>query len=259
MQTNVFVPPLVKRQCRPDELSFIYSRIYDLSAKELLVFKGALNLEPANTPRDFINRSYQLEGYRLCLGASDTEALGKFSRLYLGGGDEYSDQELGIQARERMPDGVFIDGSYIYKYENDNYSPYDGGNLSELSDDFYSVKLRLGSPDKRRFCFLRLPDMSLALGMPDEVAAAEAALGVGSISECRLVDAKCMLPDIGDLTEEYEGRISDLIDDGNHLAYTCDQYDYEAAMRDNPGCNLLREVLDIPLQHIRREPEMGMT
>ncbi|MDL2274257.1 hypothetical protein LJC34_06945 [Oscillospiraceae bacterium OttesenSCG-928-G22] len=219
--TIVHVPPQVREQCSPDELVFIERRLRELSAKELLVLGGALNLSPANTPTDFINRSYQLEDYHLCLGASDYRTLGVFSRYYLGGNgmDGRSDTERGVEIANNWPDGLFLEGSYVYRCGDDAPEPYDGQSIGSLTDHFYSVKLRLASPDNRRFCSLRLPDMSAALGMPDEVEAAKAALDVRSLSECRLVDAKCILPDVGSLLREYEGRMDMLIEDGNSLGW----------------------------------------
>ncbi|MDL2274298.1 hypothetical protein LJC34_07155 [Oscillospiraceae bacterium OttesenSCG-928-G22] len=219
--TTVHVPQQIRQECSPDELVFIERRLRELSAKELLVFKGALRLNPANTPRDYINRSYQLEDYRLLLGGGSYRSLGTFSRYYLGRAiqEGYSDHMLGRQTMERLPGGMFLEGSYVYPCSNDAPEPYDGQNIGVLSDHFYSVKLRLASPTGLKFCSLRLPDRSAALGLPDEVEAAKAALGVKSLNECRLTDARCILPDVGSLLREYEGRMDMLIEDGNSLGW----------------------------------------
>ena len=100
---------------------------------------------------------------------------------------------------------------------------------------------------------MRLPDYEeLSDGKPDEIRIALDALGVEHIDECTLLEAKCILPEIGDLTQQYD-RISDLIYDGQNLGFVLDErgqgmrnfLELYAAALEYEDCNRLSAALDI--------------
>ena len=71
--------------------------------------------------------------------------------------------------------------------------------------------------------------------------------------ECTLVDARCVLPEAGDLVAQYSDTVADLIYDGVQLGYVLEQKDqgtpnfmerYAAALA-LEGCHDLRLALDI--------------
>lgn len=152
--TNIHIPPQVIQQSSVEELAFIGHRLHELSAKDLLVLKGALGLNAVHTPQEFINSTYQLEDYRLCLDVEDMDSLGRFACKYMGRSiqEGYSYTKLGLQTIDRLEYGRFIEGGYVYQCSDSAPKPYDGQNLSELGDHFYSVKLRLADPKGQKFC-----------------------------------------------------------------------------------------------------------
>ena len=200
------------------EVEFAAKRLREMSVKQHLVLDGALQINPANSMKDFINRTFQLEDYRIYYGATDIEELGKFASHYLGGGDfdsTYSDD--GERILSIVPNGAFTENGYVYKCSGDAPKPYDGTNLDELRDEDYSVILRIAAPDGTEFVSLRLPGLSVEYGMPDEIIIARDTLGVEDLAECRLVDVQCVLPSVGNLADEYDGRLGELIQDANRF------------------------------------------
>ena len=77
-------------------------------------------------------------------------------------------------------------------------------------------------------------------------------LGVKIVDECTLLEARCILPGLGDLTVQYD-RPSDLIYDGQNLGFVLDERGqglhsftelYTGAL-EYEGCASLAEALDI--------------
>lgn len=103
--------------------------------------------------------------------------------------------------------------------------------------------------------WLRLPDyqsIDQEDGSDGEIAAAKDALRVQSLNECALLEARCILPEAGDIAQQYES-IEDLVFDGNNLGFILDErgqgaehwMDRFAAALEYEGCRSLRFALDI--------------
>ena len=66
--------------------------------------------------------------------------------------------------------------------------------------------------------WLALPDYNDIMDVrPGEIRLALDALGVQTIRECTLLEARCSLPGITGLEDAYRGRLEDLIYDGQNL------------------------------------------
>ena len=218
MMKTVAIPNEIVCDGTAAEVEFAAKRLRELSAKQHLVLDGALQINPATSIKDFINRTFQLEDYRIYYGATDVENLGRFACEYLGGGDfdsTYFDD--GEHTLSIAPNGAFTEYGYVYKCSDNAPEVYDGTNLDEFRDEDFSVILRIAAPNGTESVSLRLPDLSVEYGMPDEVAIAQDALGVADIAECRLVDVRCVLPSVGNLADEYDGRLAELIQDANRF------------------------------------------
>ena len=101
--------------------------------------------------------------------------------------------------------------------------------------------------------WLRLPDYEDANdGRPDEMRITLDELGVKGVDECTLLEARCILPEVGDLTEQYD-RASDLVYDGQNLGFVLDErgqgmqnfMELYAGALEYEDCRTLAEVLDI--------------
>ena len=68
--------------------------------------------------------------------------------------------------------------------------------------------------------WLALPDYNDIMDVrPGEIRLALDALGVQTIRECTLLEARCSLPGITGLEDAYRGRLEDLIYDGQNLGF----------------------------------------
>ena len=98
-----------------------------------------------------------------------------------------------------------------------------GHNLAELDDSDWSVRLKIASPEKPEGVWVRLPDYSMVNDdKADEVELALLELKVDTIQECTLLDARCILPEVKDLKDQYR-ELADLIYDGNDLGFLLDE------------------------------------
>ena len=149
--------------------------------------------------------------------------------------------------------GLFVGNAYVcYPTEEPDFH-YNGSNLESCVDNDWSVKLKLASQHTPNGVWLRLPDYEeLNDGKPDEIRIALDALGVEHIDECTMLEAKCILPEIRDLTQQYD-RISDLVYDGQNLGFVLDErgqgmrnfLELYAAALEYEDCSRLSAALDI--------------
>ena len=131
-------------------------------------------------------------------------------------------EALGVAYEDAHP-GLFIGNSYVMYPTAPEQKPYDGTNLETLKDDGWSVMVKLSSSAKPEGVWLRLPDSSLVDdGAPDESEVALHELGVDTFSRCKLLDARCIFPEAGNLMEQYDDPV-ELIIDGNNLGFLLDE------------------------------------
>lgn len=131
-------------------------------------------------------------------------------------------EQLGRNYEDEHP-GLFFGNCYV---EYPNQGPalrYNGENLAYCVDGIWSVKVKLASPRCPDGVWLRLPDYEDANdGRPDEMRITLDELDVKTVDECTLLEARCILPGLGDLLEQYD-RPSDLIYDGQNLGFVLDE------------------------------------
>ncbi len=167
-------------------------------------------------------------------------------------GDYIDLEQLGKNYEDEHPGG-FIGDCYVeYSYQGPA-TRYDGKNLAACVDDGWSVKVKLASERCRDGLWLRLPDYEDANdGRPDEMRITLDELGVNGVDECTLLEARCILPEVGDLTEQYD-RASDLVYDGQNLGFVLDErgqgmqnfMELYAGALEYEDCRTLAEALDI--------------
>lgn len=209
------------------EHDWIGRRLDMLSVKERAVLRGALANAPPEDGPALANLLLCLQEYEICFPAENTEQLGAFVARCDGGcPDEllrYVETEaLGDVFREEHP-GVFADGAYVVFPEKPPAVRYDGTDPAALADDDWIVRLRLGSAGCPGGVWLRLPDYGEAFGgRPDEIGLALAALGADAPGDCTLLDARCSLPEAGNLMEQYNSPV-ELVRDGSDLCYVLEE------------------------------------
>ena len=248
----------------PAEGDWLEERLTTLSAKESIILAAARQRNPPETVVDAINLLVSLQDYGICCPAHGYEGLGKFyladaklnlPELVLAHTDMAA---LGVAFEDSHP-GLFIGDCYVTYPTAPDQKPYDGTNLAAIKDDDWSVKVKLASPSKPEGVWLRLPDYSDETdGAPDEVALALRELGIEKYGEGTILDARCILPEAGNLMEQYTNP-TELIYDGNNLGYLLDEraqgmQGFEqklAAAMEYEDCRTLKDVIGCA-EEIRR-------
>lgn len=241
----------------PQEMMWLRERMETLSVKESLILSAALMGKSACDARDVINIFQSMSDYEVCYPAGSYEALGRFCLRYDAQlsqelGDYIDLEQLGKNYEDEHP-GVFIGNCYVeYSYQGPA-TRYDGTNLAACVDDGWSVKVKLASERCPDGVWLRLPDYEDANdNRPDEMRITLDELGVKGVDECTLLEARCILPEVGDLTEQYD-RASDLVYDGQNLGFVLDErgqgmqnfMELYAGALEYEDCRTLAEALDI--------------
>lgn len=208
-----------------DELEFLEERLDQMSVRESYILEGALELNEIGTAADLINLTEQLYRFEYYHKARDDRSLGEYvARHKENASDEVLKfiklEKLGREYHEDYQ-GVFTDKGYVIQRGIINQI-YDGTNIDELSQGDWAVKVKLSSKNKPEGIWVNLPDYEISSGEPDELALALESLGLEDINEAKLEDAKCILPNIHYLKEQYES-LEELVQDGNNLGYILDE------------------------------------
>lgn len=214
-----------------------------------------LHLDP-EVAADAVNCLLSLDGYEVCFPAGSYAQLGRFYLQHEGHLPEramyYADLEsLGRRYEDQHP-GLFIGDCYVEYPEHPSTPRYTGQGIIP-EDDEWSVKVKLSSPAVPEGVWLRLPDHSLVNdGKPDEIKIALHELRVNSLEDCVLMDARCCIPQLGDLMEQFADA-QELINAGNNLGYALEEQglgmphftERFAAALEFENCRNLRLALDI--------------
>jgi len=238
----------------PEEKHFLETRFAEMSVREQYLLEGASQLQSIDSAADLINLAEQLDCFAFYCGATDDSALGEYIAKYRNRVtcEQFPFFDLirwGKDAREQHG-GVFVSGGFVEQVRPCRQC-YDGTNLNTLSCET-SVQLKVASGSCPSGVWVKLPDHEQSTGEPDELASAMGALGIRKWCQAVLLEAKCCLDNIADLSEQY-GSLEELIEKGNDFGYVLEErgqgmicFDewFRAAM-EIEGCIRLDEALDI--------------
>ncbi len=208
------------------EEAWLRERLETLSVKEGIALAAASLRQPPSTKAEAINHLLSLSDYDVCFPAGSYSQLGKFCLRYEAHLPEdaipYTDTEkLGERYEDSHP-GLFIGACYVAYPKGTSAPSYDGNGVTIPKDDRWSVKVKLASPTCPEGVWLSLPDLSNILGHPGEVEIALDELHARNLEECTLLDAKCIMLELGDLLAQYESAM-ELVNDGANLGYILDE------------------------------------
>jgi len=237
------------------ENEYLEKRFVEMSIKEKYILEGAVQIVEVNNASDLINLTEQLSNFDFHYKATDNKTLGEYVARHkeCASNESLPFIKTGQLGREYHEDfnGVFTDNGYVYQ-RNTLKQIYDGSNLDKLTGDDWTIKIKVGNKNYPEGVWVNLPDYEFSSLEPDEMTIALDALGTNKWSRCALLDAKCMFPNIKELSEQYDS-IEELISDGNNFGYACDEQGQgraffiehlESAM-ELEGCTRLDFALDI--------------
>ncbi len=241
----------------PREQDWLRERLETLSVKENCVLAAAVELQPPESMADAVNCLQSLDGYPVRFPAGNCRRLGEYHLFQTTPAAEevlpyVNLAQLGQQYMEKHP-GCFVEGCYVEYpvWEPDLYYKGQGSLLPE--DNGWSIKLKLSSPSCPEGVWLRLPDGGENMVEESaEVRLALDALQVESLEDCTLLDARCILPETGDLMKQYDS-ITELVRDGENLGFVLGEQgqgvshwrEKFAAALEYEDCRTLRFALDI--------------
>ena len=161
-------------------------RFENMTVKESLLFRGAMQIERPQMACDVMLIANQLDHYDLFYGAGDDVQLGKFIMEQIqrpsDQAREFLDPEKVGAAYRQKGGNTFCDGHFI--------------KVTSLIDPFLD-----GVPDTGEY---------MDTAHPDELLLALDALEVESVTECIAVDVDCCLPQLKDILSQY-GSASELV------------------------------------------------
>lgn len=225
--------------------------------KESIILSAAVMRQPPETMRDVIHCLASLEDYQVCFPAGSYAQLGNFYLQHEGNLPERAMyfvnlEQVGMKYEDLHP-GLFIGDCYVAYPINLSSSCFAEQDGPLPPDEDWSVKVKLGSPATPEGVWLRLPDHSLINdGKPDEIDIALHELRVNCLEDCVLMDARCCIPQLDDLMEQFAGA-QELVNAGNDLGFAMEEQGQEmphfaerfAAALELENCCDLRFALDI--------------
>ena len=223
---NEYVDSLLRLPGTAEEQEWVRKHLETLSVREGVILTAAREREPPESAQDVINHLLSLDRYDVLVHVADYSQLGEY---YLRESSIPREQQpyfdtaaLGCWYEDEHP-GLFADGCYVTYPRGSPELLYDGTHLpSDTERMDWSVRLKLASELVPGGVWVKLPDYDEINGDPGGLRLALDALRVKTIQECTLLDARCVLPEIHDLKEQYDD-LSSLIYDGQNLGIVLDE------------------------------------
>ena len=240
----------------PQEQEWLKEQLETLSVRESYALAAVSMGYPPEKAADAIKSILSLPDCTLH-PAGSYEDLGKYSQKGAASLPEdvlpYVDfDHIGQEFEDEHP-GLFIGGYYVEYPKKAAEPAYSGKHEFLPEDSDWSVKLKLASPAAPEGVWLRLPgyDGNIA-EHSDEVVLVLDALRVKSLEDCTLLEARCILPEAGELMSQYSS-VTELVRDGDNLGFVLAEQgqgkahwmDKFAAALEYEDCRTLKFALDI--------------
>lgn len=238
------------------EYHWLERQLETLSVMESVVLSAAVMRQPPETLGDVVQHLHSLQDYGVCYPAGSYHELGKYYLVHESNLPEealpYVDlEQLGQHYEDNHP-GLFIGSCFVTYPQHLHRQCFADSDKLLCADDGWSAKIKLASSAVPEGVWLRLPDYSAATDRPDEIDIALAALKVKKLEDCAVLEARCRIPQLGELMEQYDNA-EELVIDGNDLGYILDEHgqgmphftERYAAALEYENCHDLRFALDI--------------
>ena len=205
-----------------EEKQWLTEHLEVLSVREQIILSAAMAREPPQDMTGAVNCLLSLDEYEVRGHVGSYEALGEFflsEQCVPQDQRAYFDMNALGQTYEDQHPGQFIGNCYVEYPTRQPVIAYDGHDLPQAEAEDWSVRLKLASEAVPDGVWVRLPDYDeVNEDAPGEIRLALDELRVRTVQECTLLDARCILPCIQNLADQYS-NLADLIYDGQNLGF----------------------------------------
>ena len=183
-------------------------RFENMTVKENLLFRGAMQIERPQMTADVMLIANQLDHYDLFYGAGDDARLGKFVMEQIqrpsSQARAFLDPEKVGAAYRQKGGNTFCNGHFIKVASL--IDPFlDGDPTLNPDKGDYGIRVKLASRSNTEGVWVGFPDTGeyMDTAHPDELLLALDALEVDSLTECITVDVDCCLPQLENILSQY--------------------------------------------------------
>ena len=209
------------------EGKWLRERLETLSVKESAVLTALLSWKEPKTAADAVNLLLNVSRCAVYSPVSNYADLGERYLKEEGvtlpdGVEEFTDMEaLGRICEKKFP-GQFVGDCYVLRPHRPLYEPYSGRN-PEVLDDGWHIRVKLDSEACPEGAWIHFPDYPFAEEeMTGEIGIALRRLGAEDIGECRVLDAQCDVPGVGDIPTQYDS-VEALLYDANNMGFILEE------------------------------------
>lgn len=203
-------PLLEGMEMGKSEHDWLEQRLENMTAKEELLFRGAMQIE---SPRDIQTTIQILQGldhYQLLYGAEDDVLLGRFVMEHIHtpthAARGYLDPEIVGAAYREHGSGSFVENHYVERLNPDRPLPEVNPNVPLPITGEYAIRVKLVSRNNMEGVWIGFPDTGeyMDTAHPDELLLGLDALQAETLDQCMAVDVDCALPQITDILNQYD-------------------------------------------------------
>ena len=203
-------PLLEGMEMGKSEHDWLEQRLESMTAKEELLFRGAMQIE---SPRDIQTTIKILQGldhYQLLYGAEDDVLLGRFVMEHIHtpthAARGYLDPEIVGAAYREHGSGSFVENHYVERLNPDRPLPEVNPNVPLPITGEYAIRVKLVSRNNMEGVWIGFPDTGeyMDTAHPDELLLGLDALQAETLDQCMAVDVDCVLPQITDILNQYD-------------------------------------------------------
>ena len=239
------------------EGKWLRERLETLSVKESAVLTALLSWKEPKTAADAVNLLLNVSRCDVCFPVSNYADLGERYLKEQGvklpdGVEKFTDMEALGRVCERKSPGQFVGDCYVLRPESVMPEPYSARNPESLGDG-WNIRVKLASESCPEGVWIHLPDYNFVEDeLTGEIGIALRRLGAEDIGECRILDAQCDVPGVGDIPTQYDS-VEALLYDANNMGFILEERgqgapDFRekfAAALEYENCETLADVVSI--------------
>ena len=209
------------------EQKWLREKLETLSPKENAILTALLSWKEPKTAADAVNLLLNVSRCDVCFPVSGYADLGERYLKERGvnlpdGAEKFTDMEAMGRICEKKFPGQFVGDCYVLRPRQSLWEPYSAQNPESLSDG-WNIRVKLASESCPEGVWIHLPDYNFIEDeLTGEIGIALRRLGAEDIGECRIMDAQCDVPGVGDIPAQYDS-VENLLFDANNMGFLLEE------------------------------------